>query len=370
MPNTIAMKKSLLFFLLLSFLFSCQEAETIIQEVEVPREVDFEELAFSRGVFQRYFNMHKAGESLLVLGENRIARIKLNEEDENCVYPWKDSHKEAISDDFYLNTTQNSLEFWSSISGSLCSSQLRTSLQNDSIDENINPSNTSQLNFLNFYSLISESHVLFPYSQGTNRKLKLALINMDFSQNSGTFARVFPEKIHTIEIQGVSYDDYLFLHWSMEDGFIFTVGGNDPQAFGTYKMNMDGSYQKIFDRVFIRVFSYQGRLYAMYDYFDQSYIIESQDGGLSWNQRFVADGIALAATSFYELDDHLVGHWNGQLILVEEFNDSLFTTVELEARELENDYITSLAKLGDKVYISTLSGIFSRDWEEFLGDKK
>jgi len=108
----------------------------------------------------------------------------------------------------------------------------------------------------------------------------------------------------------------------------------------------------------------------MYDNFNQSYILESQDGGLSWTQRFAGEGIALAATTFYELDGELIGHWNGQLVLVEEFTNDLFKTVELNPRELENDYITSINKLGDKVYISTLSGLFSRDWDEFLADKK
>ena len=366
----LPMKKLLPFFLLLSILFSCEEPEVIIQEVEVPREVDFEELAFSRGVFQRFFTMERVGESILALGENRIARINPDGNHDNCVFFWKDANKEPISEDFYLNSTETALQFWSSKSGSICSDQLRTNLRNDSIDVDVNPNPLSQLQFLENYALISGNHVLYPYSTGAENQLNLALIEMDFSENSGTFARVFPGEIEKIAFPGVSIFDYTFLQWSLDDGFIFSIGGIDPSAYGTYKINTDGTYQKIFDQLFIRVFSYQNRLYAMYDNFNQSYILESQDGGLSWTQRFAGEGIALAATTFYELDGELIGHWNGQLVLVEEFSNDLFKTVELNPRELENDYITSINKLGDKVYISTLSGLFSRDWEEFLADKK
>ena len=364
------MKNFLILFLLLPFLFSCREPEVIIQEVEVAREVDFEELEFSRGVFQRYFNMERVGESILALGENRIARINADGNHDNCVFFWKDANKEPISEDFYLNSTETALQFWSSKSGSICSDQLRTNLRNDSIDTDVNRNPLTQLNFLESYALISGNHVLYPYSTGPEMQLNLALIEMNLSENSGTFARVFPGDIQKLAFPSVSIFDYTFLQWSLDDGFIFSIGGNDPNAYGTYKIHTDGTYQKIFDRLFVRVFTYQNRLYAMYDYFNQSYIMESQDGGLSWTQRFVADGIALAATTFYELDGELFGHWNGQLVLVEEFSENLFQTVELEPRELENDYITSISKLGDKVYISTLSGLFSRDWEEFLADKK
>ncbi|MDW3645502.1 MAG: hypothetical protein R8P61_00390 [Bacteroidia bacterium] len=364
------MKKFLFLFLFLPLIFSCREPEVIIQEVEVPREVDFEELEFSRGVFQRYFNMQRVGESILVQGEKRIAKINLSGDHDNCIFFWNDANKEAITEDFYLNSTERSLQFWSSKSGSICSDQLRTNLLNDSIEVGINPNPLYELKFLENYALISGQHVLYPYSTGADMQLKLALIEMDFTENTGIYARVFPGNIQKIEFPGVSILNYTFLQWSLEDGFIFSIGSNDPANYGTYKMGLDGNYQKISDQIFIRVFSYQERLYAMYDSFGQSFIIESPDGGQSWIQRFTADGITLAATSFYELEGELVGHWNGQLVLVEEFTESLFKTVELEPRELENDYITSMAKLGDKVYISTLSGLFSRDWQEFLADKK
>ncbi|MEL6250706.1 MAG: hypothetical protein AAFR87_01740 [Bacteroidota bacterium] len=364
------MKHFLALLLLIPILFACEEPEVIIQEVEVPREVDFEELDFSRGVFQRFFTMEKVGESILALGENRIARINIDGNHDNCVFFWNDANKEPISEEFYLNSTETALQFWSSKSGSICSDQLRTNLRNDSIDTEVNPNPLSQLRFLENYALISGNHVLYPYSTGPEMQLKLALIEMDLTENRGTFARVFAGDVQKIAFPGVSIIDYTFLQWSLDDGFIFSIGGIDPNAYGTYKINTDGSSQKIFDRLFIRVFTYQGRLYAMYDYFNQSYIMESQDGGVSWTQRFVADGIALAATTFYELDGELIGHWNGQLVLVEKFTNDLFKTVELNPRELENDYITSISKLGDKVYISTLSGLFSRDWEEFLADKK
>ena len=357
---------------LLCLFSTCTKEVEIIQtvEVEVPAPVFFQELSISEGPFKRYFNIQATKDFLLAQGENQITEIRDSNDIEWCVRFERDQHKEPIGKSIYANVSQGGIRYVPSETRATCVDQIRKTILMDSIDSDINTLYLSLPRYWQSYALVSGQYIFFPYAKENTPGVHMALIEIDTTLKGGTFTQLSVKNIQNYSLAITDFFSYTFDHWAAPDGFLFSIGSNDPSEHGTYKISFDGNIRKVMDRPALRMFTYQGNWYAMYPDLNEGIIEESLDNGNTWQRKYSFPEAFRASTTFLEIDGRLIGHFNDRLTLVEQFDDSGFRTVELNNREISSHTITSIGKIKDRAYIATLSGLFSRNWEALLEDKK
>jgi len=161
--------------------------------------------------------------------------------------------------------------------------------------------------------------------------------------------------VSTSKITGNFELQFLISLHSIDEHFFVT--GNH-----TFRISPDLEFETVFEDRFYKIFKYDNKIYGATR--DEIYVSTNQ--GLDWQKLFEFGGSgALFDVNFYEIDGHLVATEDSQLF---DFN---FTDTTLEIKEilntgLEGNEITSVALFNDKVYISTLSGLFEKELDMFF----
>ena len=129
---------------------------------------------------------------------------------------------------------------------------------------------------------------------------------------------------------------------------------------GTYRITEEGVVAKVLDDSIYDIIPLEGQLYGL----SQSFLYRSTDNGLSW-QTLSTISPDFVLLNYKVIDDVVIGHYLDQLYQLK-FTDTNLETIELQNDGLEGHQITSVARWNGKAYISTLSGVFTRDWQEVL----
>lgn len=127
-----------------------------------------------------------------------------------------------------------------------------------------------------------------------------------------------------------------------------------------YIVYSTGDYQKMDIPTCLEFFSYQDTLYAFTSSF---YLYYSNDLGESWEMYAHFTG----PSSFFEINGTLCAHRDDD---IHEIDFDAGEVRELDNWGLEGNEITSINEFNGKVYISTLSGLFYRELDEFFTYKE
>lgn len=129
----------------------------------------------------------------------------------------------------------------------------------------------------------------------------------------------------------------------------------------TVKIGENGDVATSFEGSLFRIFQYHNKLYAL-SYYN---LYVSSDEGLTWAPIQEIDSY-LVNISYEIMEGKLIGYSKGQLFHFE-IDDTGFTQInELMNDGIEDYQITSISKLGSMVYVTTLSGVFSKSFEDFF----
>jgi hypothetical protein len=139
------------------------------------------------------------------------------------------------------------------------------------------------------------------------------------------------------------------VHRMESDGVNFYITTTE----NSYRVEPNGDFQQIFDFPIREYFKYQNNWYADAG----NAIYKSSDTGMSWE--LVADNLNYDGfRQFFEVENDLFFYYEDKVYNVT--NISTFDYQELESRLLDGRKITSAIVYYDKVYLSTMNGIFSK----------
>jgi len=180
-------------------------------------------------------------------------------------------------------------------------------------------------------------------------------MNASYTPTSGRLLSNFSPKLTKITLQGNDqYINYVALIASYKDRFFVSAGN------GNYIVYPNGTYRMLsqVNGYLSDVFTYHDTLYTL-TYFSD--LFRSVDDGENWTL-FASDFPSGEAKSFH-IGNEIYFYVYSQIFRAD------FTTgvvKELENSGLETNEITSINQYGDKVWVTTLSGMFYTSIDDFL----
>ncbi len=202
------------------------------------------------------------------------------------------------------------------------------------------------------------NQVLIPYHKISNGEFgynyALLLVNLKLIVEGYTKVRIDSYKVIDLPY-GLLPESVVRLK-SYDSTFVVSTES------ATYFVTSNGSLSKVLDTPIYREFYYDGKFYGI-GFKD---IFTSLDGK-SWTLIGTHDG--LDAPEYKNIDGRVVAYWFDNLyeIIIDETG---FNSVELENDGLEGNLITSISKFNSQVYVTTRSGVFFREIEDFFVEKK
>lgn len=110
-----------------------------------------------------------------------------------------------------------------------------------------------------------------------------------------------------------------------------------------------------------RFFFFRGRLYGYESTFGK--LVRSDNGGLTWREVAAFTG---GGFNFAEIDGQLIAYGQSQLFWLGEGDNPLSGVRELTTNGLDFSQITGVAAFGEKVFLTTLSGLYAIDKQKFF----
>lgn len=151
---------------------------------------------------------------------------------------------------------------------------------------------------------------------------------------------------------------------SVGDYFIVSTTG------GTFRIAPDGSYQQTYPYGLLRQFTFNGIVYGVTKSGGPSLqLIASPDQGLTWSVLINQLPDIYEYLTFKQVNNRLIAIYNSQLFQLT-LTPTTLTSVELDNTGLYGNRITSVVAFHNTVYVSTLSGVFTKPIRTFLVPKK
>ncbi|WP_266204469.1 hypothetical protein [Pontibacter kalidii] len=147
-----------------------------------------------------------------------------------------------------------------------------------------------------------------------------------------------------------------YFYLSTDDGFV--------------RVSEDGKVEPLLaDQIVTAVFPPEGSMYAItWNGPQLSTSLYKSATGSSWEQLANLRS-ETKMLSYYPVNDTLLlASYNSQLFKIDMGQDMVFR--ELDNTGLEGHYISSVAKVSDRVYVGTLSGLFTKEVEHLLTYKE
>jgi len=161
--------------------------------------------------------------------------------------------------------------------------------------------------------------------------------------------------IFTID-QTSPYTEHLISIHTIDPDFFLTFTDK------TYKVTSEGIVSEVSDDILLRLIKVQNAIYGIS--YDALY--KSVDEGNSWEKLFKVASF-MNDLHYQVINNEVVGFYYSQLFKID-FEKN-------EIREIMNDgleghRITSISKFKDKVFVTTFSGVFYKEWEDFYNFKE
>lgn len=210
----------------------------------------------------------------------------------------------------------------------------------------------------------NKNQCLIPYNvkfaspiNGASGELRFLIAHLGYKNSFGdsTLDTISAHKI--ISNHNITYLSDL----NTVDEYFFVSAGSK-----TLRISPDFTVQNCFNGILTEIFKHQDRYIGI----SNTGTYQSFDNGLTWELKFPTS-IYLANLIFHEMDNNILGVYKDQIFHFEfDFANNVLYTKEIVNEGLEDKQITSLALYNDKVYISTLSGIYEEEYITFFEYKE
>jgi hypothetical protein len=207
----------------------------------------------------------------------------------------------------------------------------------------------------------SLNQVLIPYAAkvGSSNQTKLLLLRIKSTANENP---EFPSL--SISTQQVLTFNDQFAHttyglYAVNDHFYIT------QYNSSYRINSDGEITSISVPWAMNMFEFEGTIYAIGYYNNKLYY--STDNGYTWTESIQLN-TQFNLVLYTKIDNRMVAYYNHQLFEIIPSHTSI-TAVELDNDGLQGRKITSVSIFDGNVYVTTLSGVYRKKFEDFFKEK-
>lgn len=360
--------KYLLPLLFLSLLLSSCKKE--LEEIENDPEITWEaHKEFMHN--ERYItNLHADNDKLHVLGLYLFSTISHAGEETNVeryIHPFKNlSHnKYPINAHVFVGTEGNMLHFKSIKNPTSVGSELH--IEMTSVDPDFRGFRSVSSLLKVSMAITDNNFALVPYSAYDQEKkqyigLRYLLVKLSLD-GSGFYEKIVLEEAKILR----PFEDGGSMRYITAHGSDFYVS-NDR---GFFHISEEGEITRLMsDQIGHSVFMNKGNLNAItWNGPHRTVSLYKASAANSWALDQQLDGQADMLTYHAISDDVLLASYNSQLFEVEIGIDT-FILRELDNAGLEGNFITSIAKVNDKVYIGTQSGLFSKSEEHLLTYKE
>jgi hypothetical protein len=206
----------------------------------------------------------------------------------------------------------------------------------------------------------TQGQALIPYYSSVNHESRFLLVNTHQTGNQMEPTEIESAKI--IPIEDVDQRHIAFLQ-SYKDEFFVTTDSK------TFLINSDGGISKFDDLHLYNIIPKNDTLYTFsYDFtLPGMGFLYSTDNGFNWNRVSTAEQ-ETAYINYSVIAGRVVGYWKSQLWEFSLEKDG-YHTVELDNDGLEGKIITSVSGYKDKVYVTTLSGVYYKNTTDLFQEK-
>ena len=206
----------------------------------------------------------------------------------------------------------------------------------------------------------NQTLVMYQTTIEKNSRLRALLIDVNITKERTNYIL---DTLKTQILEFGPYHQFQESNYSFDGSFYIC-----PSSEETYRISKAGQLTKVVNAGFKRLFKYDNVLVGFSFSNSDAYI--STDNGQTWKNEFKVPIPELYLLSYTKINDKLVGFYNSQVFEIS-FSDGFkeYTIKELDNYGLEGKKITSLSMFNKKVYTTTLSGVFTRDIDDFFTEK-
>lgn len=353
------MKRFLILLVFPLLLASCNKKE--LEEIELAPPVTWE--AHQQFMYNQRFitNLHGTDEDLFVLGRKHLSRISHATDEEKMEnlallhYESLANYKFPFNEKVFVVAENGILYF--KLNTDPLQDFFNLVVHMTEVDPDFRRFELIPVNRYEAIALSDNNMALVPYTT-IDHQMKLLLVKFEVEERPDSYPG---EKISLKEskIIDLPNNGFKFGHIKSLNNFFYVSTQN-----GLVRISEEGVLENVWSNHLIySIFKHKGNLYSTAWNIDRLTLYTSTDGR-SWIP--VADYLRdlVRNLSFYPVsDDLLLGVYNSQLF---ELDLTTMQIRELDNTGLEGHYITSVAKVKEKVYVGTQSGLFSKDAAHLL----
>lgn len=362
-------------FILLSVYFlvfssSCKETVFVVEEVPVEVIPDFEELNRSRDPHKRIYQIKKYDNKLIFQSERVHHQYTADGENTTLITGRETRYREVMNEELVVTYRDRmlyieSLDIDQRFSNNRCRVNLDSILPADIAVTDFGIAPTGSIGYLD------KSNVLLLNCYRASDRRRAYLI-MKFERQLNLF--------HTVEV--VSYNVNVFdspIQVDISRGDLYEVEGgfvmiNRTQSEDViHRINYDGSNEEVFEPAasggISGFFEYNNQLYTWFKAFPDNNVVlyTSDQNGRNWTLAYTINSNINFRFLPVENELFALNLNNSQLFLLTDMSTSTISFEALDNEQFWNyQTITDLEKMDDYIYVSTLSGFYRRDWQEFL----
>lgn len=345
------MRKIKLLLLLVSITaLSCKKKEIVVQEKEVEKTYKWQEYPAFRGRSSVQMNSQALADRLLIIGPGTFYIHRRTGFSSSTKPIPLTLRKMPINKDYHISMNQYGYLYLNQHKEySVVNNEIKITDWDANFERFDFPLDTESEAF----SINNQNQALLAYViKGEHGKsVKLLLIDLDATHTA--------KELKVVNNQAIDIaDNYTSAVSTINDQFYFTSNK------ATYRISPDGSLIKLNTPLMTRFIEQNGVIYGMTS--DSFYT--STDNGVTWN---VAgkNSDNLSSWNFTKVADKIVIHRFGQISTIE-FTPNSYSLKVLENDILASKQITSVAMFDDEVYVTTMSGVYTRKLENFFEEKE
>jgi len=360
------MKKLLILLILSTIIFGCEDEKIVIKEVEKKYSwTAHEDFQYDEVIQMNSFSTPDRLFTLGVASFSSLVADSLNHPDlpfggSVCHYiNWFEQSsklKMPVSTNFFIAYSEKMGGITFIPTKNPISSGTMTSIAIAKLD-------TSFLRFqlVPYYmgdcmTINNNNQALIPYLSTDNRySLKLLLV--DIRVKNEVQSKLDTIKTRIIKIPDVEEYDVISI-LSLNDNFYITTNSK------TYRINTTGQIQEVTNNRLYRIVESNKVLYGI----GGESIFSSTDSGVTWTKDYNIP-YEYSILTYVKINNKIIAYRNSQLFEITMTQDSI------KARELDNDgligkTITSLNGFGNKIYVTSLSGLYFKTADNLFENKK
>lgn len=367
--------KPYLFILLsvyfLAFSNGCKE--TIIVPVEVMP--DFEELNRSRDPHKRIYQIKKYDNKLIFQSEQVHHQYTGDGENITQFSGRETLYREIMNEELVVTYGHRTLDVENlNVDRRYSNNQLRINL------DSILPADIMVSDLETAYSrsigYLDKSNVLLLNCYRASDRRSAYLV-MKFERNDN-----FPFNVNVVNYHvkvfdtPIRYDRLGVKLYEVEGGFVMINRTEIQLNDVIHRINYDGSNEEVFEPAtsggISGFFEYNNQLYTWFKTFpdDNVVLYTSDQNGRNWTPTHTINSNINFRFLPVENELFALNLNNSQLFLLTDMSTSTISFEALDNEQFWNyQTITDLEKMDDYIYVSTLSGFYRRDWQEFISSR-